>query len=206
MTTEANATPETPKTPESQNPGSGGGGAEPSAKAGAAAGETLAQEVARLLTEKADLNDRLLRQVAEFENYKRRTRKENDEASTRGQEALLKELLPVLDNLDRALAATKATDGAAVATLVEGVKMVQKQFLVALERFSVKPFEAEGLPFDPQVHEAIQQVDSDKLPAGSVAMVFQRGYKLGARLLRPAMVAVVKAKPVQSAGEPGTLH
>jgi molecular chaperone GrpE len=84
--------------------------------------------------------------------------------------------------------------------------MVQKQFLVALERFSVKPFEAEGLPFDPQVHEAIQQVDSDKLPAGSVAMVFQRGYKLGARLLRPAMVAVVKAKPVQSAGEPGTLH
>jgi molecular chaperone GrpE len=158
-----------------------------------------ASDVARLTSERNELNDRLLRLAAEFENYKRRIRKEMDDASVRATETVLKEVLPVLDNLDRALQAAKGGDGStASGALIEGVQLVQKQFLVALEKVQVKPFDAEGQPFDPQVHEAISQIETDKVPAGSVASVFQRGYKIGQRLLRPALVAVAKA-PAQPA-------
>jgi molecular chaperone GrpE len=153
-----------------------------------------AADAARLTTEKNELNDRLLRLAAEFENYKRRSRKEMEDASGRATESVLKEMLPVMDNLDRALQAATSGDGAASGgALIEGVQLVQKQFFVALERFQVKPFDAEGQPFDPQVHEAVSQLETDKVPAGSVASVFQRGYKIGSRLLRPALVAVAKA-------------
>lgn len=152
-----------------------------------------ASEIARLTAERAELNDRLLRNAAEFENYKRRIRKDTEEAGMRTLESMLKEILPPLDNLDRALMASNVTDEKGVKALVEGMQMVQKQFFAALERFSVKPFEVErGQPFDPQFHEAVQQVESDSLPPGSVAAVFQRGYKSGTRLLRPAVVSVVR--------------
>ena len=158
-----------------------------------------ASDVARLTGERNELSDRLLRLAAEFENYKRRIRKETDDASVRATETVLKEMLPVMDNLDRALLAARSGDGSAASgALVEGVQLVQKQFLVALDKCQVKPFDAEGQPFDPQVHEAISQVETDKVPAGSVASVFQRGYKIGGRLLRPALVAVAKA-PAQQA-------
>lgn len=163
----------------------------PEAAAGKAAEGT---ELARLTAERNDLNDRLLRLAAEFENYKRRARKELDDASGRATEAVLKDMLPVMDNLDRALQAARTGDGTAAGpALIEGVQLVQKQFFVALERFQVKPFDAEGQAFDPQVHEAVSQLETDKVPAGSVASVFARGYKIGARLLRPALVAVAKA-------------
>ena len=156
-------------------------------------------DVARLTAEKNDLNDRLLRLAAEFENYKRRIRKETDDASVRAQESILKDILPVLYNLDRALVAARGSEGAASANaLIEGVQMVQKLFLVAMEKFQVKPFEADGQPFDPQVHEAVQQLETDKVPAGSVALVFQRGWKIGGKLLRPALVAVAKAPPAST--------
>lgn len=167
--------------------------------------------VAKLTEEKRELNDRLLRLAAEFENYKRRTRKEMDEAGIRGMESLLKELLPVLDNLDRALGAAKSANAPGAASLIEGVQLVQKQMFSALEKSQVKSFEAEGKPFDPQFHEAIQQVDSDTQPAGTVATVFQRGYTAGGRLLRPAMVSVVRGRASaagagEQAGDKGTLN
>ena len=173
--------------------------APPAATAGAAGVSSgspgpEAADVAKLTAEKGELNDRLLRLAAEFENYKRRTRKEQDDAAVRATESVLKEMLPVMDNLDRAMQAAKSGDGASAGNaLVEGVQMVQKQFLGALEKFQVKPFDAEGQPFDPQVHEAVSQLETDKVPPGSVASVFQRGYRIGARLLRPALVAVAKA-------------
>jgi molecular chaperone GrpE len=162
-------------------------------------------ELAKLTTERNELNDRMLRLAAEFENYKRRVRKESEEAGLRAIETLLKEILPPLDNLDRALVAARGkADGpsglSTLGALVEGVQMVQKQFFTALERFQVKPFDVQpGQPFDPQIHEAVQQVDDAELPPGSVATVFQRGYKAGARLLRPAVVAVVRARPAPAA-------
>jgi len=172
-----------------------------SATAAPANANSAESEIARLTAERAELNDRLLRMAAEFENYKRRSRKEMEEAGLRGLESLLKEILPPLDNLDRALAAARSSESQGVNALVEGVQMVQKQFFTALERFQIKPFETErGQPFDPQIHEAVQQVESDSLPPGSVAAVFQRGYKAGSRLLRPAVVAVVRGqKPGQPA-------
>ena len=150
----------------------------------------------KLNEERRELNDRLLRLAAEFENYKRRSRKELDDAVLRGLEGVLKELLPPLDNLDRAIVAARGANAAGAGALLEGVQLVQKQFFTALEKLQVKCFEAEGKPFDPNFHEAVQQVDSPTLPPGSVAAVYQRGYihTTTNRLLRPAMVAVVRGK------------
>jgi len=185
---------------EAKDPSSTDAGATPGSPGGAApsasdeTADTKAQ-VTKLTDEKRDLNDRLLRLAAEFENYKRRSRKEFEDASVRGLEPLLKELLPALDNLDRAVTAAKTANVAGAAPLLEGVQLVQKQFLVALEKHQIKPFESEGKPFDPNFHEAVAQVDSETQAPGTVATVFQRGYMAGNKLLRPAMVSVVRARP-----------
>jgi molecular chaperone GrpE len=157
---------------------------------------TLKADLAKLTAERNDLNDRLLRLAAEFENYKRRIRKDIDDAGLRTLESVLKELLAPLDNLDRAIIAAKATASDAPGTnaLLEGILLVQKQFFAGLEKFQVKPFDPQGEPFNPQFHEGISQVDSDTLPPGSVATVFARGYMAGSRLLRPAMVTVVRGR------------
>lgn len=162
----------------------------------------LQAQNAKLTDERRELNDRLLRTAAEFENYKRRSRKEMDDAVVRGVEGVLKELLPPLDNLDRAIVAARTAN--ATGALLEGVLLVQKQFFSALEKLQVKSFDAEGKPFDPNFHEAVQQVDSTTLPPGSVATVYQRGYIHTAtnRLLRPAVVAVVRGRAESSAEAP----
>jgi len=152
---------------------------------------TLEQQIdqlEKLEKEKRDLHDRLLRTAAEFENFKKRTKKEADEASTRGREQLLKELLPALDNLERALKHAPAGD-----PLTVGLQQTEKQLLQALEKFGVARFPSVGKPFDPSIHDAIQQVETAEHPPGSVAQEFASGYMIGQRLLRPAMVAVAKA-------------
>jgi molecular chaperone GrpE len=159
-----------------------------------AASDPLAQALARaetLTQEKGELRDRMLRIAADFDNFKKRNRKDLAEAESRGREALLKEVLPVIDNLERAVAhATTAETAGSGAGLLEGVRMVLRQFLTALEKFDVKPFSAIGEAFDPQFHAAVAQVPTADKPAGMVVEEFQRGYRMGARLLRPAMVAV----------------
>ncbi len=150
--------------------------------------EVGAPRVAALEAEKRDLHDRLLRIAAEFENWKKRAKREQDEAGTRGREALLRDLLPALDNLERALKAAPEKDPVAV-----GVRLVDKQITAALEKFDVKRFSAMGQPFDPNLHEAIQQVESADVPPGHVAAEFAQGYTIGGRLLRAAMVGVAKA-------------
>ncbi len=140
-----------------------------------------------------ELKESRLRIAADFENYRKRTRREIDDAREDGRAQVLKELLPVFDNLERAVA--HAGTGSDV--LVEGVRMTLRQLYAALERFDIKPIEAKGKPFDPQQHEAIQQVDHPELAAGSVVDELQRGYSMGKRLLRPALVTVSRGKPAE---------
>ena len=184
--TPENAGPGEPPPPRS-SAGDGQGAAEPTL-------EQQIEQLEKLEKEKRELHDRLLRTAAEFENFKKRTKKEADEASTRGREQLLKELLPALDNLARALQHAPAGDPLAV-----GVMQTEKQLLQALEKFGVVRFTAVGKPFDPSLHDAIQQVETAEVPPGTVAQEFASGYMIGQRLLRAALVAVAKAPadPVQ---------
>ncbi|MCC6993449.1 MAG: nucleotide exchange factor GrpE [Deltaproteobacteria bacterium] len=157
----------------------------------------LAEERAsKAEAERKDFHDRMLRVAADFENFKRRTRKDLEEAEARGRKGLLLAVLPVIDNLERALEAADSTaTGAAAASISEGVRLVHKQLLSSLEKFDVKVLPAVGQPFDPNLHEAIQQIETAEQPAGTVVKELQRGYGMGGKLLRPAMVAVAKAPP-----------
>jgi molecular chaperone GrpE len=157
-----------------------------------------AQKVAELEQSNRELHDRLLRTAAEFENWKKRAKREAEEAQARGREGLLKELLPALDNLERALKHAPENDAVAA-----GVRLVEKQLLSSLEKFSVVRFSSVGKPFDPSVHEAIQQVETSEHAPGVVAQEFASGYMQGTRLLRAAMVGVAKAPAPAGEGEGG---
>lgn len=165
------------------------------------AGETTDERVSRAERERAEAHDRMLRVAADFENYKRRVRREIDDATGRVKEQILREILPVLDNFERALVAVGK--GGTMEALEQGVRLVEKQLHGALEKSGVKGFDAKGQPFDPARHEAIQQVETAAQPAGTVVDVFARGYMLGDRLLRPAMVSVAKAPPAPSPADSG---
>jgi molecular chaperone GrpE len=151
----------------------------------------LEAKVAGLEKEKKDNWDRYLRAAADLENLRKRQRRELEDAKLESKGKVLKEMLPVVDNLERAI--EHATAQAGANPIVEGVQLVLRQFLTAFERLDVTPVEAAGQPFDPNLHEAISQMDSDAAP-GTVVQVLQRGYKAGDRLLRPALVVVAKAK------------
>lgn len=149
-----------------------------------------ADEAAALRAEAAEAREKLLRTAAEFDNFRKRTRRDLEDAERRGREALLRDLLPVFDNLERALVvANQATDVKAVA---DGVGMVLKQFTDTLERGGIRRVPTTGAPFDPQVHEAIQQVETAEHPPGTVVAEVRGGYAMGERLVRAAMVVVAK--------------
>ncbi|MFY0581681.1 nucleotide exchange factor GrpE [Cystobacter fuscus] len=136
-------------------------------------------------------HERALRATADLENYKKRAQKEKEELQKFGLERLLKDFLPVLDNLDRALEASqKSTDFEAFRT---GVEMTRKLFDSAMGKQGVKGFSAVGQPFDPRLHEAMQQVESATVPPGHVVYEAVRGYTLNDRLMRPALVVVARA-------------
>ncbi|MFQ5508630.1 MAG: nucleotide exchange factor GrpE [Leptospirillia bacterium] len=136
--------------------------------------------------------DRYQRLYAEFENYKKRTVRENEEFRKYANESLLRELLTVLDNLDHAIAHTRDAESGDTEKLLEGVEMIQRQFIEALGKFNVTEIAAQGEPFDPSVHQAVSQVETDEHPEGSVAETFRKGYRYNERVLRPAMVVVAK--------------
>jgi molecular chaperone GrpE len=160
---------------------------------------TPEERLAALGAERDELKDRMLRIAAEFENWKKRARKEQTDGVNEARERVLKDMLEVVDYLERAVgmqaAANGAVDGAAV---LKGVDLVLRLLKQKLERYEVRPFEAAGQPFDPRVHEAISRVEHPEIPAGSVAAELQKGYRVGERLLRPAMVSV------SSGGKPTT--
>ena len=130
---------------------------------------------------------------AELDRYKEHTRKEIDEAGVRGREALIAELLPVIDSLDRALdARTWPNHSVATQSILEGVELVQRQLLAALERFDVRSIEPHAERFDPRFHEGVQLVEEPTMEPGQVCDVHQRGFLVGERLLRAARVSVVR--------------
>jgi molecular chaperone GrpE len=168
----------------------GDGGAPPE---GALPAATPEERVAALEAERTELKDRWLRTAAEFDNFKKRSRKEQTDAEAKARESVLKDALEVADNLERATTAqTQGTGNGVVdaAAVLKGVNLVLRLLQQKLERYEVRAFESLGQPFDPRLHEAISRVESPTVPAGSVAVEHQKGYRVGDRLLRPAVVAV----------------
>jgi molecular chaperone GrpE len=158
--------------------------------------ESLEAKIATLEKEKKENWDRYLRTAADLENLRKRQRRELDDARFEARGKVLKEMLPVVDNLERAI--EHASQQAGSTPILEGVQLVLRQFLSAFERLDVTPIDAAGQPFDPNLHEAISQAESDQ-PPGTVVQVLQRGYRSAERLLRPALVVVAKAPAVKPA-------
>jgi molecular chaperone GrpE len=158
--------------------------------AGQLAPETAEERIAQLESERNEAKDRMLRIAAEFENFKKRARVTQTEAESAVRERVLKDVLEIADNLERA---TDAHSGDAVVdaqSIVKGVALVLRVLQQKLERHEVRPFDSKGQAFDPRQHEAISRVESADVPSGSVAAELQKGYKIGEKLLRPAMVSV----------------
>jgi molecular chaperone GrpE len=174
---------------------------EPSKDAAPASGtaaEPPADPLAAAQAEAQRNKEAWLRTAADFDNFRKRTRKELEDARRTGREDLLRALLPVFDNLERGLqSAQRASDVKAVA---DGLTMVQRQFVEALGREGIQRIPTVGHAFDPSVHEAIQQVETADHAPGTVLAEVQPGYTQGERLVRAAMVVVAKAKSGDGGG------
>jgi molecular chaperone GrpE len=149
----------------------------------------LGQELEQARAEIAELNNRLLRAQADFENYRRRVQREKEDLAVYANQKLLLNLLPVLDNLDRALTTPSM---AGDEKLRQGVELTARSFRDILGREGVTAIDAVGLTFDPNLHEAVMTVDSPDHEDDVVVSEFQKGYKLGDRVVRPSMVQVCK--------------
>ncbi len=155
----------------------------------------LQEELEQARKEAQEHYDKLLRLAAEFENYKKRMEREQQNALKYAEENILKELLPTLDNLERAMEeGRKAGEGKA---LLEGVEMTLKGLLATLEKFGLSPIDSVGQAFDPNYHEALTMEPSEDVPANHVIREFQKGYRYKERLLRAAKV-VVSSGPAAS--------
>ena len=151
-------------------------------------GEELQQSLAAKTEEAQALQDKYLRLAAEFENYKRLAQREQREVLRFANEHILREVLPVLDNLERAIECSKGSQERDA--LVQGVELTLKQFLETLTKFGVRPVASVGQAFDPAYHQAVSQVQSSSAPSNTVMEEYQKGYLLHDRVVRPAMVAV----------------
>jgi len=156
-------------------------------------------ELENLHAEVASLKDKLLRTLADMENLRRRTEKEIADAKTYGVANFAREMLPLADNLRRAVDSVpaQARDGLeqSVRTLIEGVELTERDFVSRLARFGVKKIEAQGQRFDPNQHEALFEIPDESAPNGTVAQVVEPGYLIGERVLRPAKVGVARGGP-----------
>jgi len=146
--------------------------------------------------------DRFLRLKAEFENYKKRTEREKIEFKNFANESLIKEILPVIDNLERALEAPFGNQ-TTPDSIIEGVDMTLKGLMNSLKKFGVVPIESLNQPFDPNYHQAVMQEESDKYPANTVIKELQKGYLINNRLLRPSAVVVSKEPTRKDEEKPG---
>jgi len=158
-----------------------------------------ADPAAELGKEAAELKDRLLRTLAEMENLRRRTEREVADARTYGVTSFARDIVGVADSMERAL---KALDDelrdkadAAVKALLDGVELTERELLKVLEKHGVTKLEPQGQKFDPNLHQAMFELPDQSVPAGTVVQVMQPGYKIGERVLRPAMVGVAKGGP-----------
>jgi len=149
--------------------------------------------VESLEQEAKEAHDRFLRVSAEFENYKKRAAREMDDFRKFSNESFVKAMLPVVDNLDRAIESS-SNDEHANTSVVEGVNMTLNEILKVFEQFGVRPFESMGKTFDPGFHQAVMQEENEDHPDNTVLNELQKGYLIHDRLLRPAMVVVSKTK------------
>jgi molecular chaperone GrpE len=188
----------------------------PDAKPGESAAEpastappTPEERIAALESEKGEIRERMLRIAADFENWKKRSRKEHLDGEARAKESVLRDFLEIVDNLDRATASFSSGKEGDAKSIRDGVELVLRQFRSKLERYQVKAIESTGHPFDPRFHEAISQLQTADSPPGSIVHELQKGYLVGDKLLRPAMVVVAApppaapAEPAKPASEPG---
>jgi molecular chaperone GrpE len=168
--------------------------------AAAAAPELVpAEQVTAALEAAADFKDKLLRTLAEMENLRRRTEREVADARVYGVTGFARDVLAVADNMHRALGTIEAElrehADVKMQALIEGVELTERELMKVLEKYGVTKFSPAGEKFDPNVHQAMYEVPESDLPPGYVAQVIQAGYMLGDRVLRPALVGVVKAAP-----------
>ncbi|MEE3330901.1 MAG: nucleotide exchange factor GrpE [Myxococcota bacterium] len=164
--------------------------------------QTLKAEYEAGCEELEQLKDSNLRLQAEFDNFRRRGLKEKQEAQLYGHQNLVKELLPTVDNLDRAVEHAEQNNSEELQNLLQGVELVRRELLAVLEKFGVAEVETEGCVFDPAVHEALAQAASEDVEPNHVLSVMEKGYQLRDRMLRPARVVVSKA-PDEAPPEPG---
>ncbi len=154
--------------------------------------DALRAQLADKDREIAELKDKYLRALADIENTRKRIRQQSEESIRLQRENLLRDLLPIVDNLERAVNAARG--GGNGQPIVEGVEMVLRSLLDLLRSHGVTPQEAVGRPFNPQFHEAVDHVESAQHPPNTVISEFHRGYQIGERVLRPARVAVAKGR------------
>jgi molecular chaperone GrpE len=151
----------------------------------------LQEQLANKDKEIAELKDKYLRALADTDNIRKRMRQQSEDTVRLQRETLLRDLLPITDNLERAVDAARG--GGNGKPIVEGVEMVLRSLLDFLRNNGVSPRDSVGQPFDPQFHEAVDHVESGEHPPNTVISEFHRGYQVGERVLRPARVAVAKA-------------
>lgn len=149
----------------------------------------LADEIVELRKERDTLHDRLLRQAAEFDNYRKRIDRERKDIVQTAAVDFVQELLPVVDDFERAL----RTEAPGAESYRQGLEIIHRALMDMLRKRGLTPIDAVGAPFDPQVHQAVAYEDAPDRRDGEVMEQFARGYKLGDKLIRPAMVKVAKA-------------
>jgi len=154
-------------------------------------GMVPASELKACRDELAQMKDQFLRARADMENYRRRMQRDKEEMAKFANEGILKEILPVVDNLDRAIAHAREHEEKG-SSLLDGVEMTQRQLHKVLEKYNVVPIDAMERPFDSACHEAMGQMERDDFPPNTVVEEMQKGYTLNERLLRPSMVMVSK--------------
>jgi molecular chaperone GrpE len=167
---------------DAQHPQQGGGRAPISA--------AQAAELEATRTQLAETQDRLLRLQADFDNFRKRTLREREEAHQFGHQNLVKDLLSAVDNLERAVEHARKSGPGDFEGLLQGIELVQREIAQVFGKHGVTEIEAQGVPFDPAVHEALAQLPDTSVPPGTVVQVFQKGYRLRDRMLRPAQVVV----------------
>lgn len=161
---------------------------------GLASDSAMEAELASAREEAKSHYEKLLRAMADFENYRKRVERDKQDLVRYSNEELIRELLSVLDHLDQAMSHIKQSSNDEAKNLALGVELVGKQLVGALEKFGLKGVDAVGEMFDPKLHEALQMVDAEDKAPGTIVEQHRRGYVLNGRLLRPALVDVVREK------------
>ena len=154
---------------------------------------TPEERITAIEGEKTEIYDRMIRIAADFDNWRKRARTDQVDGEMQAKESVLRDFLEIVDSLERATVSWADGKEIDAKSVRDGIELVLRQFRSKLERYDVKPIDAAGVPFDPRMHEAVSQVPSAAVTPGSVLHELQKGYLIGERLLRPAMVVVAAA-------------